>query len=369
MEYRAINYLGLLTVLAVASMVGGCGGDEDNAVPSDGIATVGNTVISRGMFERQVHSQSAGNMIGPRKAPYEPPRYATCVQAKLKIGSEQQPRSAAQAKKECEQEYRKLRVSTLSSMVRAVWIEQEAKARGIHISDARLKALFYKSIPKIFPNKDAYGKYLRKTGLRLSDALAQFRGHELEQRINAQVMAPGALPPEHEIVRQYKRNMRVFQVPEQRRIRLVQTHTEAAGRTAKRALLAGESWTSVATRYSVDKATARAGGLVPRAQKTDYFPAYDKAVFTAQIGVIGGPVQAGKDWEVFVVERTYPSRTKPLREVRKALIKAILAARQEDAYKRFSKKLQAAHRGHTLCADDLKIAECSNAPTGTNNPA
>src|SRR5436190_1503963 len=115
----------------------------------------------------------------------------------------------------------------------------------------------------------------------------------------------------------------------------VKVADKAKAAQAKKALDSGQSWKSVAKKYSVDQASKSKGGLLAGVAKGQQEPAFDKAIFAAKKGKLTGPVKTQFGWYVFEVSKIAATKQQTLDES-KTSIKQILASQnQQNALKKF----------------------------------
>src|SRR5215212_3286852 len=124
----------LLTIAIIAS---GCGG----GVPSNGVATVGDEVITKKEYNHWLNAAAKGQaaQAGPGGAASVPdaPDFKKCIAGKKKTPTPKgtpKPKDA-DLKKQCQQEYDALRQQVMQFLISAEWIQQEADARGIKAED------------------------------------------------------------------------------------------------------------------------------------------------------------------------------------------------------------------------------------------
>ncbi|HEV2724177.1 MAG TPA: hypothetical protein VGV10_06050, partial [Thermoleophilaceae bacterium] len=150
----------LVSVAAVAAVavVSGCGND----VPANGVAKVGDTVITKKEFDRWFKNAARGQGQGGASAIPEPPDFEGCVAALKKQPSPQggaKPKDAA-LKKQCKQQYEQLRQEVMQFLIQAQWVQQEAEERDVKVSDSEVKRSFEDQKRQAFPKEADYRKFL-----------------------------------------------------------------------------------------------------------------------------------------------------------------------------------------------------------------
>ena len=140
------------------------------------------------------------------------------------------------------------------------------------------------------------------------------------------------------------------------------TKDKAKAQQAKKALESGQSWKTVAKKYSIDQASKSKGGELPGVAKGQQEPAFDKAVFAAKKGKLTGPVKTQFGWYVFEVTKVTPTKQQTLEES-KASIKQILASQnQQERAEEVRQGLPQALKKTTDCRKGYVVDDCKNAP-------
>ena len=92
---------------------------------------------------------------------------------------------------------------------------------------------------------------------------------------------------------------------------MVKTKTEAEAKQALAALKSGQSWDTVAAKYSDDTATKNNGGQLKDITKGQEEHALDQVAFSAPVNTLQGPVKGTFGW--YVVEVTARTRVRSSR--------------------------------------------------------
>ena len=160
----------------------------------------------------------------------------------------------------------------------------------------------------------------------------------------------------------YEKNKKQFTTPETRNLSVVLTKDQATAAKAKAAIAGGQSWASVAKKYSIDPAAKDNGGTLSDVTKGQGSPVFDKAVFGAKKGAVVGPVKTADGWYVFRVDSVKPEKVTPLNAATKAQLKSTVAqTNQQTALTKFGKDYTDRWKGKTNCQKGFVVPDCTNA--------
>jgi foldase protein PrsA len=349
-----------VTGLGVVAFAG-CGGDE---VPSGAVAKVGDTEISEEQFDKWLKTAVAGQAQGAAAVVPDPPDFAKCVAAKKKSpvggGEGKQPDSAL--KKQCEQEYESLKGQVMQFLIQAEWVQQEADDQGVEVTDESVRKSFADQKKQAFPTAKAYDEFLASSGMTEEDILFRVKLNELQQKLTEKVTQESTKVSDQDIEEYYEKNKKRFAQPERRDLRVVLTKTEAKANQAREALADGQGWKQVVNEYSIDEASKAQGGLLPAVAQGQQEKPLDDAVFAAKKGELEGPVKTQFGWYVFEVQKVTAASQQSLEQSKDTIRNLLRSERQQKALDEFIKDFREEYKDQTECADDYRVAECSNAP-------
>jgi parvulin-like peptidyl-prolyl isomerase len=183
----------------------------------------------------------------------------------------------------------------------------------------------------------------------------------LSNEIRAQVEAPAAASVTDAAVDAYIAAHGHQRVPELRDVRLVLTKRRHAAAEAKRELLRGRTWRSVARRYSIDDASNRRGGRVPDVARGTLERRLERAVFGAPRQRIRGPVRTRFGFWVFSVSRIEPAHFLPEAASRRIIRRRLVDRAVQAALDRFVTAFIAKWTSRTICAERFRASpKCAN---------
>lgn len=348
-----------LSILAVAGT-----GLLAQGQPSAPVATVDGQAIERQAFDHwvTVAARSSGTSV-----PDPQTGYRRCVAAKRKALPAKDRRKATDTRlrKRCEQDYAQLRGQVMQLLISFKWIEGEAAAQNITVTDAEVAESFDEQRRQSFPREADFQKFLKESGQSLDDILARVRLDLLSNKIRDKVVAGHDQVSDEAIEQFYTDHKRRFAVPETRALRIVLTKRKADAQRARSALERGASWKAVARRYSIDTQTKRDGGKLPGQEKGTLDRALDKAVFSATKHRLVGPIRTDYGYYVFTVTKIAPARQQRLSEVKETIKQTLVSEAQQVALDTFVQDFTARWRAKTECADGYKTSDCRNGPAPT----
>jgi foldase protein PrsA len=353
-------------VLAVAALVAACGG-----VPGNSVATVDGKSIDKSQFDHWmlVATKSSGQ---PGAVVPDPPNYTKCIAAKRKTtpkpGKGQPKVTDAQLKTQCQQQYTQLKNQVLQLLISFKWIQGEADAEGIKVTDADVQKSFQQQKKQSFPKESDWEKFLKDSGQTQADILERVRLDLLSNKIRDKVIKGKDQVSDAQIQAYYNKNKARYSQPERRTLRIVLTKTKAKALQAKKALQSGQSWNKVAKQYSIDSTSKSQGGKLPAQAKGTLEKALDQAVFAAPKGKLLGPVKTPFGYYDFEVLNVSPASTQPLAQAKTTIKQTLATQNQQTALNNFVKDFTKRWRDKTDCQNSFKISDCKNGPKPTPTP-
>jgi foldase protein PrsA len=347
------TFAGASLALICAVAATGCGGDD---VPSDAVARVGDTVITKQQFdhwyESAANSQAQqGGLAQPKPAKGTPA-----------------PKDS-DLKRQCRQSYDQLKQQVMQFLIQSQWVQQEAEEQNVSVSGKEVRTLFTDQKKQAFPKEKDYRKFLRTSGATEQDILFRIKLDALQNKLTAKIQKEQGKVSDEDISAYYEKNKKRFAQPERRDLRVVLTKTEAKAEQAKRELAGGAKFPAVVKEYSIDQASKANGGKLPDIPEGQQEKVLDKAVFAAEQGKLEGPVKTQFGWYVFEVTDVTPAKQQSLKETKETIRGLLTTEREQKTLQDFIEDFREDFKGETKCREGFVVAECSNAPeekTDTN---
>lgn len=359
---RIIPALG--ATLALALGLSACGG-ESNAVPSNAVASVDGTPITREALRQRIELSARSTAFGGDPVIPDPPDYTRCISAlrrQQKAANRRARPRESQLRAQCRQLDDQLTRTSLAYLIQVEWIKGEAEEMDITVSDSEVKRALEEQKRQSFRREADYRRFLRQSGLTEEDLLAQFRVNQLATKITEKVRRDAGSVTAAEITDYYNRNREQFAVPERRDLQIVLTRTEAEAADAKRAIEGGMSWADAARRWSTDELSKSNGGRLVGVARGQQDRALDVAAFNAQKGTIVGPVRGQFGWYIVRVTRVTPAKQNSLAESREQIRQQLTQEKENRALADFTRSFQERWTELTNCRRGFIIDYCANAP-------
>jgi foldase protein PrsA len=369
MHYVATLRRAVLCVLVVPAIaLTACGGDN---VPGNAVAKVNDTVITKKSFDHwmnvaAISAQGAAQGGGTAKAQIpDAPAYTACIANKKKTSPKpakgQPAPKDSDFKAQCKQEYEGLRDQVMQLLIQNEWVTGEAAQQKVKVSDAEVKKQFAQQKKQSFPKEKDYAAFLKSSGFTEDDVLFRVRLEQLSNKLREKVTKGKDKVTDAQIKAYYDKNKQRFAQPERRDLRIVLTKDKAKAEAAKAALDGGQSWKTVAKKFSIDQASKNQGGTLLAVAKGQQEPALDKAVFGAAKNKLTGPVKTQFGWYVFEVSKVTKASQQTLQQASQT-IKGILASEnQQKSLDKFIKSFQKEWKAKTNCRKGYVTQDCKNA--------
>lgn len=354
-------------LLMSSAALAGCGG-----VPGDSVAVVDGTGVEKTEYDRFV-KLTAGPQA--QAGVPDPPAFTKCVAGKRKAlpkpAKGQPAQTDQQLKDQCKQEHETLRDNALGTLVNTVWIEKEAEAQDVKVSDAEVRKSFDTQKKQQFPKDADYKAFLKQSGQTEAQLLAQVRTGELARKITEKITKGKDKVSDAEVKAFYEddKNSAQFGTPETRDAHVVLTKTKAKAEQARQAVEGGQSWSQVAKRYSVDPTTKAQGGKLAGVAKGTQDKGFETALFAADKGKVTGPVKTQFGYYVFEVDKTTKAQQQTLAQAQPVIRQTLVEQKKQKAIEGFVKTYTTKWRDKTECREGYKVPDlCKNAAKPKASP-
>jgi foldase protein PrsA len=365
-----IAALGAFFVAGLA--LAGCG----SGVPGNSVADVSGNPISTQAFNHWMYvaaksaaaqSQSASPVIVPN----DPPQFNGCVtQVRREIPTLAKT-STKTLRADCKQLFTTLSSQVMNFLITGYWYQAEAARHHIKVTPAQVQQAFTTAKNRQFTSDAQFQTFLTSTGQTQPDILFRFR---ISQIVSKLIAGHTVKVTPATIQNYYNTHLTQFGTPGSRDLRIVLTKTAAQASAAKRALQSGQSWNTVAKRYSVDPTSRNTGGLLKGVVKGQEDAALDAAAFSAPANKLLGPLKGQFGYYVFEVLKITPATRQTLAQATPLITQTLVGQQQSSAQTAVTKLVRKNWLKQTTCRSAYATSDCSGykAPKGsptTTTPA
>jgi foldase protein PrsA len=250
------------------------------------------------------------------------------------------------------------------------WVDGEASDQGVKISGKEEKAAYDKAVKSSFPKPADFAKFLQSSGMTPADAQFQVRFNTVYTKLREKAVKNAGKVTDKAVADFYNKNKGRFATPLTRDLRVVLTRSKAKADQAKAALQSGQSWASVAKKFSIDPASKAQGGTLPGLAKGQQEKSFDSAIFSAQKGKLTGPVKTQFGYYVFSVDKVQKATQQTLDQAKETIRQTLSTQNQQKALDKFVADFQKKWKGRTECRDGYVTQVCKGAKaTPTPTPA
>jgi foldase protein PrsA len=359
----------------IGAAVAGCG----SSIPGNSVASIAGNPISLSAFNHWMYvaakEQSAQyaqqGVSEPPIISSNPSNFTSCVK-EIRAGIPQL-RSSPQATlaSDCKQVYTQDSTEVMNFLIQGYWFQAEAHRVGINA--ATLTAKFDKAIKKQFPTKAALSSYLNSSGQTKQDLLFQYRIQSLYAKL---IKRQEKKVTSAQIASYYAAHKSSFGTPETRNLNQVMTKTQAQAQAAYNALKSGQSWTTVANKYASQASAKANGGALTGVTNGQEESAANKAIFSAPLNKVVGPVKGIFGYYVIEVTKVNAATQESLAKATAAIKSQLKSTSQTAAQSTVAKAAQSHWKKKTSCRKNYQTTYCSNyvkpktttATTATTTP-
>ncbi len=358
--------LGAFFVLTVG--LSACG----SGVPGDSVATMAGNSISTQAFNHWMYVAAEGNAqqnpSAPVIVPSDPPSFTRCIAEVRTAIPSLAKTSKQQLKADCGQLFTSLSTQVMDFLIRAYWYQAEAAKRHVTVSDKEVQQAFQTAKAQEFSSAGAFSQFLASSGQTLPDILFRVRINQLLKKLLAAEQKPITAAT---IQAYYTSHASQFGSPETRDLRLVRTSTAAEAAAAMAALQHGQSWQTVAKRYSEDKATKNNGGLLSGVTRGQEEQALNTVAFSSPRGKLVGPVHGTFGYYVVEVVGIKPATQQSLAKATPLIRQLLQSTQQQNAQSALDKQVKKDWQRQTKCRSAYAMADCSGykAPKSSSSAA
>jgi foldase protein PrsA len=314
----------VLPVLVAAAVAAGCGGGgggsgsttsltPDIQVPPTAVAVVAGTVIPKTEFDALFSQYQAAYKAQNRDFP--------------KAGTSQ---------------YEGLKTQTINYLVQRVEFAKEAAARGIKVTPTEidqkltdLKQQFYGG------DQQKYEAELKKYGTSEAAVKQTIEAQLIAQKLYDEITKDVTVS-ETEITDYYNAHKDQFTTPEQRHVAHILVKTKKEAENIYNQLKKGGQFAALAKKYSTDPGSAKNGGDLGTAPRTQWVKPFGDALWTLKTGEISEPVESQFGWHIIkALGDIEPAKTQALSELHDTIKQQLEQSKKDKKMQDWVDSLQA----------------------------
>jgi parvulin-like peptidyl-prolyl isomerase len=270
-----------------------------------------------------------------------------------------------------DKKYEELKEAALGEILNQIWLEGEAEAFGVTVTDKQVETELEKIKKESFPTPAAYKKFLKESKFTQEDVDARVRLQLLGTQLQELAKAGAPKPTSSEIDAYYAENKaEKFTTKESRDVRVVINEDKGKVEAAAKALAKDNSeagWKAAVKKYSNEPARAKEAGLQKGITEEFLQEPLKKAIFGSATGEVVGPVKFEKNYIVLEVVKLTPAKTKTLAEAKPEIKSTLEQEKQQEYFNEFVAAYNSRWQSRTRCASGFVIKQCSNYK-GTAHP-
>jgi foldase protein PrsA len=358
---KVISALGAFFVLAIGLSACGAGG----GVPGNSVAAMAGSPITTAAFNHWMYVAAKGQASqqpgAPVIVPNDPPNFTGCIAQIHRVIPSYAKTPAKTLKTLCAQDFQSLSSQVMDFLIRAYWYQAEANKLGLTLTQKQLNQAYAQAKAQSFPNPAQFTAFLSETGQTIPDLIFKVRINTIVKKLVSRYAAPVTAA---QIQAYYSAHESQYGTPESANLHFVRTKTDAAAAAAKAALSSGQSWKTVAKKYSLDAATKNSAGVLTGVTNGQEEAAFNAAIFRAPANQVVGPVHGQFGFYVFEVTKIVKPTQQTLAQAQASIKTLLTQQRQQAAQTKLDAAVKKQWFTKTVCRSAYWMSDCG----GTKKP-
>jgi hypothetical protein len=327
---------GVLVTSMLGCGSGASGGSSALSVPSGPVAEVGAEVVTGSQLKHWMSLQSTSPVP-------DAPSFTTCVHEARQSGGSSRKVSLAALTAHCRAGYELLRRRTLSFLISANWLIDQAAAEGRGVSNQAVEQRFKRMLQESYPGGEAeFKQSLVESEQTVADVRFKLRVALAAGRVRDRISASEAPVTTSRIASYFVSHRRQFVAPEERKIAIVERYTKPEAIKARHEIEAGKRIDQLGPLFESWKSTA----------------GVQRIIFQARPHTLVGPVKLPASWSVFEVVHVTPATPETLAKVTGRIRGRLLAAQRTRSLASFVDTWTATWAPKTSCKAGVVVPQC-----------
>jgi foldase protein PrsA len=303
-----------------------------------------------------VKSQSATSPTAPVIVPNDPPGFKNCIAEAKAAYATLRKESDAAVRKTCDSDFTSLSGDVINFFIQGYWYQAYAHKLGIHVTSAQVaKQLATEKKAQGIKTNAQWHKFLSQYGYTQGDINWQVLSTLVQKKLIARY---DTKVTKADIAAYYNSHKSTFGTAETRSMRIVLAKNDSTAKRALAALKSGQSWKTVAKKYSTDPTTKNDGGLLLNVSKGQQDAALTNAAFAAPVNKLIGPIKGSFGYYVVEVTKITPATQESLAKATPQIKTTLTTSKQTQAGSALGKKVKSLYGARTLCAKYYVVADC-----------
>lgn len=329
---RIRTFVPILVAALAVLVAAGCGGSDDESVPTGVVAVVDGIEISRAQLDELVARSKAQAEVQKQEFP--------------KVGTA---------------EYKALQTQIVTYLVRRTENEKEAAALGVVVKDSEVDERV-KQLQTQFGGDKKFQEAVKAQGYTLSalerDLRGQLMSEKLVERLTKNVKVSVADSKKY-----YDENKAQYTTPESREVRHILVKTKDQASDIRAQLVNGADFAALAKKFSEDPGSKDLGGKLT-VTKGQTVPPFEKASFELKTNELSQPVKTQFGFHlVQPVANIKPAGTTPFQTVKPQIEAQLEETRRNDVVKKWSEDVTKKYEGKVSYAEGFAPAATSTTAT------
>jgi foldase protein PrsA len=291
----------LFLLVALGLLVAGCGGDDEQSVPRDAIAVVGDREISKAEYDQLIDQAKRSYEAQKRDFP--------------KAGTP---------------EFNALKTQAVSFLVQRAQFEQKAEELDVEVTEKQVDDRLEQIKKQYFAgNEKRYADQLKQQGLTDEQVRRDIRAQLVQEAIFKDVTEAVEIT-DKEIEDYYRKNSEQYGTPESREVRHILVPTKKLADDLYDRIKGGEDFAKLAKQYSKDPGSKDQGGKLTIARGQTVEP-FDQTAFLLPIGSLSRPVKTQYGYHLIEpLSAVKPAKTTPLKDVKESIRQQLLSTKRNE---------------------------------------
>jgi parvulin-like peptidyl-prolyl isomerase len=269
------------------------------------------------------------------------------------------------APKPGEARYESFERVTMAEVLENTWLEAEAEAEGITITDKQVQTELEKIKSENFPTEAEYQKFLKQQHFTQADVDERVRLKVIVTQLQEILGSKAPNPSDAQIEAYYNENLN-SQFTELRHvnIRFLSNANKATLEKAKIELekdSSPASWKKLAPKYSTDPTTRKKGGFQEGlSEELVTEEPLRGALFETPVHQLAGPVKYQNRYILLEPVKIFPEQVKTLKEATPEIAATLGEEMKTEYINGYSEEFGVRWSAQTRCADGFVFERCGN---------